>query len=167
MSQILTVHQILEGVHAKNQEATILFIDFAQAFDSKHRGKIEQILLCLQPTQRNCHSHNDATFQPNFTSGCLQVINCIVRKTTKTTTMRTKVCNKKLILRLRSLISKRIPNKDNYKFGTDLTMEDQIRRTNNWIHKTKKSNLDRRFGARGTADRGVESLQFQVGIDRR
>ncbi len=36
---------------------------------------------------------------------------------------------------------KRIPNKDNYKFGTDPTMEDQIRRTNNWIHKTKKSIL--------------------------
>ena len=32
--------------------------------------------------------------------------------------------------------------KDNYKFGTDPTMEDQIRRTNNWIYKTKKSNLD-------------------------
>ena len=36
-----------------------------------------------------------------------------------------------------------IPIKDNYKFGTDLTMEDQIRRTNNWIYMTKKSNLDR------------------------
>ena len=37
---------------------------------------------------------------------------------------------------------KRIPNKDNYNFGTDPTMEDQIRRTNNWIYKSKKSNLD-------------------------
>ena len=36
-----------------------------------------------------------------------------------------------------------IPIKDNYKFGTDPTMEDQIRRTNNWIHKTKKSILGR------------------------
>ena len=36
-----------------------------------------------------------------------------------------------------------IPIKDNYKFGTDPTMEDQIRRTNNWIYKTKKSILDR------------------------
>ena len=35
-----------------------------------------------------------------------------------------------------------IPIKDNYKFGTDPTMEDQIKRTNNWIYKTKKSNLD-------------------------
>ena len=35
-----------------------------------------------------------------------------------------------------------IPIKDNYKFGTDPTMEDQIRRINNWIYKTKKSILD-------------------------
>ena len=161
MSQILTIRQILEGVHAKNQAATILFVNFAKAFDSKHRGKIEQILLAyslLKETDTAIMIYVSAKFHLWLSS---------VRKTTKTTKMRTKVCNKKLILRLRSLISKRIPNKDNYKFGTDLTMEDQIRRTNNWIHKTKKSNLDRRFGARGTADRGVESLQFQVGIDRR
>ena len=36
-----------------------------------------------------------------------------------------------------------IPIKDNYKFDMDPTMEDQIRRTNNWIYQTKKSNLDR------------------------
>ena len=41
-SQILT---ILEGVRAKNLEATILFVDFAKAFDSVHRGKMVQILL--------------------------------------------------------------------------------------------------------------------------
>ena len=39
-----------------------------------------------------------------------------------------------------------IPIKDIYKFGTDPTMEDQIRRTNNWIYKTKKSILDRHSG---------------------
>ena len=44
-SQILTIRQILEGVHAKNLEATILFVDFTKAFDSIHRGKMEQILL--------------------------------------------------------------------------------------------------------------------------
>ena len=38
------------------------------------------------------------------------------------------------------------PIKDNYKFGMDPTMEDQIRRTNNRIYKTKKSNLDRPSG---------------------
>ena len=34
-----------------------------------------------------------------------------------------------------------IPIKDNYKFGTDPTMEDQISRTNNRIYKTKKNSL--------------------------
>ena len=45
MSQILTIRQIVKGVHAKNLEATILFVDSAKAFDSIHRGKIEQIPL--------------------------------------------------------------------------------------------------------------------------
>ena len=45
MSKILTIRQILEGVHAKNIEATILFVNFAKAFDSVDRGKMEQILL--------------------------------------------------------------------------------------------------------------------------
>ena len=36
--------------------------------------------------------------------------------------------------------------KENYKFGTDPTMEDQIRRTNNCIYKTKKSIFDRPSG---------------------
>ena len=44
-SQILTSCRILEGVRAKNLEATILFVDFTKAFDSIHRGKMEQILL--------------------------------------------------------------------------------------------------------------------------
>ena len=42
---ILTIRQILEGVCAKNLDATILFTDFSKAFDSIHRGKMEQILL--------------------------------------------------------------------------------------------------------------------------
>ena len=45
MSQILTICWILEGVSAKNQEATILFVNFTKVFDSIHRGKMEQILL--------------------------------------------------------------------------------------------------------------------------
>ena len=44
-SQILTICRILEGVRAKNLEATILFIDFSKTSDSIHRGKMEQILL--------------------------------------------------------------------------------------------------------------------------
>ena len=44
-SQILTIRRILEGVRAKNLPATLLFVDFTKAFDSIHRGKMEQILL--------------------------------------------------------------------------------------------------------------------------
>ena len=44
-SQILTIHQILEGVRTKNLQTTILFVDFTMAFDSIHREKMEQILL--------------------------------------------------------------------------------------------------------------------------
>ena len=44
-SQILTILRILEGVRAKNIQATLLFVDFTKAFDSIHRGKMEQILL--------------------------------------------------------------------------------------------------------------------------
>ena len=44
-SQILTIRKIHEGVQAKNLPATLLFVDFTKAFDSIHRGKMEQILL--------------------------------------------------------------------------------------------------------------------------
>ena len=44
-SQILTIRRILEGVRAKNQQATLLFVDCTKAFDSIHRGKMEEILL--------------------------------------------------------------------------------------------------------------------------
>ena len=44
-SQILTIRRILERVRAKNLKATILFVDFAKALDSIHRGKMGQILL--------------------------------------------------------------------------------------------------------------------------
>ena len=45
ISQILTIHRILEGDLAKNLEATLLFVDFSKAFNFIHRGKMEQILL--------------------------------------------------------------------------------------------------------------------------
>ena len=48
-SQILTIHRILDGVRAKNLEATILFVDFSEPFDSIYRGKMEQILLAYDP----------------------------------------------------------------------------------------------------------------------
>ena len=44
-SQILTIRRILEGVRAKNLQATLLFVDFTKAIDSIHRGEMEQILL--------------------------------------------------------------------------------------------------------------------------
>ena len=55
-SQILTIRRILEGVRANNLQATLIFVDFTsdinicrlykyKAFDSIHRGKMEQILL--------------------------------------------------------------------------------------------------------------------------
>ena len=44
-SQILTIRRILEDVREKNLQATLLFVDFTKAFDSIHRGKMEQILL--------------------------------------------------------------------------------------------------------------------------
>ena len=37
-SQILTIRRILEGVRAKNIQATLLFVDFTKAFDFIHRG---------------------------------------------------------------------------------------------------------------------------------
>ena len=49
-SQILTIRRILEGVRAKNLQATLLFVDFTKAFDSIHSGKIEQILLLPKET---------------------------------------------------------------------------------------------------------------------
>ena len=44
-SQILTIRRILEGVRAKKIQATLLFVDFTKAFDSIHRGEMEQIHL--------------------------------------------------------------------------------------------------------------------------
>ena len=43
--QILNIRRILEGVRTKNLQATLIFVNFTKAFDSIHRGKMEQILL--------------------------------------------------------------------------------------------------------------------------
>ena len=51
-SQILTIHRIL-SVRAKNRKATLLFVDFTKAFDSIHRGKMEQILLAYGISKEN------------------------------------------------------------------------------------------------------------------
>ena len=44
-SQILTISRILEGVRAKKLQVTLVFVNFTKAFNSIHRGKMEQILL--------------------------------------------------------------------------------------------------------------------------
>ena len=43
-SLLLIIRRIFEGLRAKNQQETLLFVDFTKAFDSIHRGKMEQIL---------------------------------------------------------------------------------------------------------------------------
>ena len=43
-TQILTIQWILERFHVNNPEVTLLFENFSKAFDSIHRGKMEQIL---------------------------------------------------------------------------------------------------------------------------
>ena len=58
-SQILTIRRILEGVRAKNLQATLLFVDFTKAFDSIHRGEMELIPTSIRPTKRNRSSNND------------------------------------------------------------------------------------------------------------
>ena len=42
---MLTIRRILEGVKSKNLPATLLFIDFSQAFDSINREKMKDILI--------------------------------------------------------------------------------------------------------------------------
>ena len=56
--------------------------------------------------------------------------------------------------------------KDNFKIRYGPDDGRPVKETNNWIHKTKKSNIDHPLRGRGAADRGVESLRFQVSIVR-
>ena len=52
-SQLLTIRRILEGVRAKDLEATILLVDFSKAFDSIQGGKMEQIFLAYGLPKEN------------------------------------------------------------------------------------------------------------------
>ena len=47
--KMLTIQRILEGVKSKNLLATLLFIDFSQAFDSINREKMKDILIMVYP----------------------------------------------------------------------------------------------------------------------
>ena len=85
-SQILTICRILEGIQAKNLQATLLFVDFTKAFNSIHRGKIEQILLAYsipketvaaimilyRNTKVKVHSPDGDTEYFNIVAGVLQ-----------------------------------------------------------------------------------------------
>ncbi len=44
VSQILALHRILEGIQDKNLPVVMTFIDFKNAFDTIHRGKMIKIL---------------------------------------------------------------------------------------------------------------------------
>ena len=44
-SLIVRIHQVIEGVLAKNLEKLLLFEDFRKEFDSMYRRKMEQIVL--------------------------------------------------------------------------------------------------------------------------
>ena len=59
-SQILTIRRILEGVRAKNVQATLIFVDFTKAFDSIQRVKMAQILLAYGIPKENRSSNNDS-----------------------------------------------------------------------------------------------------------
>ena len=85
-SQILTIRRILEGVRAKNLQATLIFVDFTKAFDSIHRGKMEQILqayslpkesvaaitILYRNTKVKVHSPDGDTEYFNSVAGVLQ-----------------------------------------------------------------------------------------------
>ena len=43
--KMLTIRRILEGVKSKNIPATLLFIDFSQAFDTIYRDKMKDIII--------------------------------------------------------------------------------------------------------------------------
>ena len=40
-------------IHTKNPSVTLLFVDFSKAFDSKHGGKMEQVLLEYDLSKEN------------------------------------------------------------------------------------------------------------------
>ena len=67
MSQILTIRQIIEGVRAKNFEATLLFVDIPNTFDSIHRGKWSKY---YRSPESNCYRNKD-TLQKHQNKGSL------------------------------------------------------------------------------------------------
>ena len=100
------------------------------------------------------------TVSPVITAfhSCCCLSHHVVRRSNKgNIKMRTKVRNKKINSQIKKPYLKNIPNKDNYNICTNPTMEDLIRRTNNWIYKTKKSKLDR---SSGPVPKRIETLSL-------
>ena len=55
-----------------------------------------------------------------------------------------------------------IPIKDNYKFGTDPTMEDEIRRTNNWIYELKINSQTKFYPVRNSGPTHKEAIKKNI-----
>ena len=49
ISQILTFRRIIKGIHAKNLEVTLLFVDFFMAFDSIQEKWSKHFYLMILP----------------------------------------------------------------------------------------------------------------------
>ena len=64
--EILTLHQFIKGVYAKNLEVTQLFIDFSKAFNSIYREKMEQILLAYGLPKESVTHHYDNALQKQW-----------------------------------------------------------------------------------------------------
>ena len=80
-SQILTICRILEGVRAKNLEATILFVNFTKAFDYIHNGAnssrlpketVAAIMMLYRSTKVKVRSPDGDTDYFDIVAGLLQ-----------------------------------------------------------------------------------------------
>ena len=87
-SQILTIRRILEGVRAKNLQATLLFVDFTKAFDSIHRGKMEQILRACGLPKETVAASNDSLQKHQSESTFTRCRHGILRHCCRSTTRR-------------------------------------------------------------------------------
>ena len=77
----------LKAYGQKNLLATLLFVDFTKAFDSIHRGKMEQILLAYGLPKRNRGSNNNSLqkhqSESTFTVWRHRILRPCSRSTTK------------------------------------------------------------------------------------
>ena len=81
-SEIVTIRRILEGAQTKNLQATLLFVNFTKAFDSIHRGKMEQILLAYGRSSKN-DSQQKHQSESTFTAWRHRILRHSSRSTTR------------------------------------------------------------------------------------